>query len=233
LVLGAHRCSRRADIRDRAAGHAPRGALGGEVDEIASVSTVSIASALASGSRSSAPPAGVSSPSWKRVQALYAAFDGQPLWVEDHVIGAKVRTLLETVAASGTEGLDPTRYGLDAVADALTAAKDIPRENAATLAQADLLLSAAYVSYATDLLVGHVDHVAVSQNWHIGAESVNTDSTLATALRDAPWRMRCGRSRRATARTMRCGGCWVAFAASRVRGGWPMVRKDGRSWRAT
>jgi len=56
IGVGAHRCSRRATFAIVRPVHAPAGARG-EVDEIASVSTVSIASALAERLKSSAPPA--------------------------------------------------------------------------------------------------------------------------------------------------------------------------------
>src|SRR5262245_21873403 len=73
--------------------HRSYGSIGGDVADVAGVSTPSIRSAIET-RLDSAAPAGVSPRAWKRVHVLYESFDGGPLWVQDHVIGKRVRTLM-------------------------------------------------------------------------------------------------------------------------------------------
>ena len=53
------------------------------------------------------------------------------------------------------------------------------------IANADIVLTAAYVAYASDMLVGQVDPGTVSQSWHIPARPAAVDSALAATLTDS------------------------------------------------
>jgi murein L,D-transpeptidase YcbB/YkuD len=56
---------------------------------------------------------------------------------------------------------------------------------AQTIANADMLLTAAYVGYASDMLIGQVDPQTVSQSWHIPARLSAVDSALVATLQDS------------------------------------------------
>ena len=75
------------------------------------------------------------------IAAFYAARGQQPLWVGR---GGE-RRLLETVAASWSDGFDPARYRVAEIAAALRAG------DPEALARADLLLTEAWVRYRQDL----------------------------------------------------------------------------------
>ena len=49
----------------------------------------------------------------------------------------------------------------------------------------DVLLTAAYVGYASDMLIGQIDPRTVSQAWHIPARMSAVDSALVHTLEDS------------------------------------------------
>jgi murein L,D-transpeptidase YcbB/YkuD len=75
------------------------------------------------------------------IAAFYAGRGGRALWT-DSVAG---RRLLAVLARAASDGFDPARYDVGAIAAALRAG------DPQSLARADLLLTEAYVGYASDL----------------------------------------------------------------------------------
>jgi murein L,D-transpeptidase YcbB/YkuD len=131
-------------------------------------------------------PAGVSETQWKRVRELYAAYDRLPLWLEEWGPRARARALVSELAKAPTHALRLSDYPLTALREALAAVRDTTSApSAERLAAADILLSAAYVTLAEDLLVGQLDPGKESQDWHIDPQ-VDVDSALAQRLRLEP-----------------------------------------------
>ena len=132
-------------------------------------------------------PNGVSEAQWKRVRELYDAYDRLPLWLEERGPRDRARALVSELTKAPTHALRLTDYPLVELREALAAVRDTTREpSAERLAAADILLSAAYVTLAEDLLVGQLDPETGSQDWHIDPRKVDVDSTLAQRLRLEP-----------------------------------------------
>jgi murein L,D-transpeptidase YcbB/YkuD len=132
-------------------------------------------------------PDGVSDAQWKRVRELYDAYDRLPLWLEEWGPRDRARALVSELAKVPTHALRLTDYPLTELQEALAAVRDTTiAPSAERLVAADILLSAAYVTLAEDLLVGQLDPETGSQDWHIDPRKVDVDSALAQRLRLEP-----------------------------------------------
>jgi L,D-transpeptidase YcbB len=132
-------------------------------------------------------PRGVSAAQWKRVRDLYDAYDRLPLWLEERGPRDRARALVGELAKAPTHALSLADYPLDELRAALAAVRDTgSAPSAERLAAADILLSAAYVTLAEDLLTGQMDPRTGSQDWHIDPHKVDVDSALAQRLRLEP-----------------------------------------------
>ena len=78
---------------------------------------------------------------------FYRARGGRPLWLAPQAEGA-IQLLLGLLNGASTDGLDPNRYDIARVSDALRAAQ---RGDRRSVNRAEMLLSQAYVAYARDL----------------------------------------------------------------------------------
>ena len=129
-------------------------------------------------------PGGVRPDRWTRVQRLYEGAGGAPLWLgEDGPDAARADALLRALADARDDALRVDAYPVDALVSALGAVRAARRPTADQLAAADVLLTAAYVSLATDLLAGQVDPKGLSQGWHIRRDAEPVDSVVAEGLR--------------------------------------------------
>jgi murein L,D-transpeptidase YcbB/YkuD len=91
------------------------------------------------------------------------------------------------------------------------------------LAAADVLLSAAYVALAEDLLIGQVDPRRVSQGWHIDPQKVDVDSALAQRLRFEPLDRAIAQLRPADEDYDALRSQLFRFQEIVAQGGWPVV----------
>ena len=129
-------------------------------------------------------PGGVRPDRWARVQRLYAGAGGAPLWLrEDGPDAERADALLRALADARDDALRVDAYPVDALVAALDAVRAARRPSADQLAAADVLLTAAYVSLASDLLAGQVDPKGLSQGWHIHRDADPIDSVVAEGLR--------------------------------------------------
>src|SRR5205823_13012686 len=97
-------------------------------------------------------PAPLSADQWTHVKRLYATFKQTLLWLDDQgVHQARVKALLLAIAAGDSDALRLDRYPLAELSQAL-AAVDGKRPAAQELADADVLLSSAFVAFGEDLL---------------------------------------------------------------------------------
>ena len=109
------------------------------------------APAPASASRSGSAPAATTPAARVKVEPAIAAFYKQngfrPLWVSRSGLSEGGEALLELLASSASDGLDPAAYRLGRLREAAAAAGRDP----AQAARAELMLSQAFLRYARDL----------------------------------------------------------------------------------
>src|SRR5688572_12403063 len=91
-----------------------------------------------------APPAATSFAAGSEIADFYRARGGRPLWLAPQS-GSAAQLMLGLLNSASTDGLDPQRYEVTKLADALRAAQ---RGDRHSVARAEMLLSQAFVSYA-------------------------------------------------------------------------------------
>jgi murein L,D-transpeptidase YcbB/YkuD len=119
---------------------------------------------------------------WKRVRAVYAVFENSPLWLEEGGVKDRADALLEALRTAPDHGLDTAAYPVSEIAALVNANRLTDTASAGTLADADVLLTSAYVAYAADMLVGQVDPHTVSQAWNIPAMPKELDSAVVLGI---------------------------------------------------
>src|SRR5690242_16389907 len=122
-------------------------------------------------------PTPLESAAWKRTADLYGKYANSPLWLDEHgVRGARTAALLEAIAAADSDALVLSSYPLGALGRALAVARGKEQPTADALADADVLLTAAYAALGGDYLTGQVDPRSMSQDWHIQPRESEVDS---------------------------------------------------------
>ena len=127
-------------------------------------------------------PEWITAERWKRVGALYGAFANAPLWLQEGGVKDRATALLEVIRLAPEHALDTTGYPMSAIQRVVDARRLTDTASAATLADADVLLTAAYVAYASDMLVGQVNPKSVSQAWYIPADTKELDSAIVRGI---------------------------------------------------
>src|SRR3569833_1062130 len=94
----------------------------------------------------------------------------------------RVPALLTTLAGADSDAIDLTAYPLTELNRALDAVGDKP--NAQQLADADVMLSAAFTTYGEDMLTGQLDPKNLAQAWHINPMEEKVDSALSLTIRE-------------------------------------------------
>jgi len=129
------------------------------------------------------PAAPVTDDQWKHVKKLYASFGNQLLWLDDKgVHQPRVSTLLNTIASADSDAIDLDRFPLADLDRSLKGLGDKP--TAEQLADADAMLSTAFVAYGETMLTGQVDPAQLGQAWHINRQDEKVDSALVLSLRE-------------------------------------------------
>ena len=83
----------------------------------------------------------------REIRTFYRRTGHRPLWIRGGEIGPEADMLLRLIATADADGLDPDRYRLRTLEDALDRARDgTPR----SLARAEMMLSRSFVDYARD-----------------------------------------------------------------------------------
>src|SRR5215217_4830545 len=132
-------------------------------------------------------PGTVGDEAWQHTKRLYTRFQQSPLWFEKGGLDKdRVEALTNALLNATTDGLRVDDYPLSEVAQAVYAVRSSKQPTAEQLADADVLLTAAYVSLGEDLLVGQVNPKSVGQAWHIDARDENVDSALVRTLVKQP-----------------------------------------------
>ncbi|MEO7521933.1 MAG: L,D-transpeptidase family protein [Gemmatimonas sp.] len=160
-----------------------------------------------------------------RTRSLYQGAGQRLLWLSGTGEGARADALVDALLQAPAQALRVDGYGLETLAAALVRART--EQSAAALADADVRLTAAFVAYGTDLLIGQVDPGTITKAWHIDPQQIDVGAVLASALdaTDLPAALLALRPQDAS---------YAALTASLAeyrgivdRGGWPAVPDAG------
>jgi murein L,D-transpeptidase YcbB/YkuD len=129
-------------------------------------------------------PAPLDSDEWKHVKSLYGTFGQSLLWLDDKgVHQPRVAALLTALANADSDAFRLDRFPLSDLSRALGAVQ-ADKPTAEQLADADVLLSAAYTALGEQLLTGQEKPSSFGQAWHINPLEERVDSALALTLRE-------------------------------------------------
>ena len=157
----------------------------GPAEKVLNVNMADLQPAIASRIGKADRPAWVTPDRWSKVRAIYATFNNAPLWLEEGGAKDRAKALVEALRSAPEHALDTTAYPISAIERIASAKRLTDTASAASIADADVLLTSAYVAYAADMLSGQVDPTTVSQAWHIGTNKTELDSALVRSLQDS------------------------------------------------
>jgi murein L,D-transpeptidase YcbB/YkuD len=173
------------------------------------------------------PPVPLTKDQWTHVVRLYGTFNQSLLWLNDQgVHQPRVKALLLALAAGDSDALRLDRYPLAELSQAL-ASVDAKRPAAQQLADADVLLSSAFVALGEDLLTGQAKPSSFAQAWHINPLEERVDSALVLTLREDDF---AGGLARMRPEDPGYDSLRVQLARYReivANGGWPQVPEGG------
>jgi murein L,D-transpeptidase YcbB/YkuD len=152
---------------------------------VLNVEKTSLTPAIAARIAEAQRPAWVTPDRWRRVSALYTSYDNSPLWLEEGGVKERTTALLDAIRHAPEHALDTSAYPVAALEQAVNTTRITDTASAQTIADADVLLTSAYVAYASDMLIGQVSPSKVSQNWHTGSGIAERDSAVTHALEEA------------------------------------------------
>ena len=133
---------------------------------------------------SAAPPTPVTADQWKHTKKLYATFNQSLLWLDNKgVHQPRVSALLNTIASADSDAIRIDGFPLADLNHALNAV-DGKHPTAEQLANADVLLSAAFTAYGETMLTGQAKPSELGQAWHINPLEERVDSALSLTLRE-------------------------------------------------
>ena len=175
LVLTALGCNRRTDRARYVPGTATR---------VLKVEMADLKPAIGQRIEKGERPHWVTADRWKRVGSLYQRFDNAPLWLEEEGVRDRATALIAAIQAAPEHALDTASYPLSALQSIVDAKRLTDTASAGTLADADVLLTAAYVAYAADMLTGQVNPSTISQAWHIPTVTRELDSAIVRGIEE-------------------------------------------------
>jgi murein L,D-transpeptidase YcbB/YkuD len=154
-----------------------------QVQTVAGVPAAAIDTAISQ--RLAAPrPKEVPANRWEHVQRLYKAYDGKALWMESEGPNrARTTALLQAVASADSDALRLDAYPLTELVQTIGEVRQSKTPSAQQLANADVLLTTAYIALSEDLLSGQTNPKTLAQDWHIDAGREQLDSAVALSLR--------------------------------------------------
>jgi murein L,D-transpeptidase YcbB/YkuD len=156
----------------------------GAAQSVLGVPIGAVRNAVAARLDSAARPTWVRPDRWKRVRAVYAVWGNAPLWIEPAGLKERATALLTALEEAPGHALRTDGYPLDSIRTVVNAEELERNPTAERLADIDVLLTAAYVGYGTDMLMGQVDPKTISQEWHIPAPLAEVDSALIRTLQN-------------------------------------------------
>ncbi len=193
------------------------------VGQVAGVSAEMVQTAIAARVDSEPAPSWVTPDRWKKVQALYAHYSDAPVWIESGGLKDRATALLAALDSAPSHALKTDRYPIDSIHKVVDAKKIDSGATARDIANADVLLTAAYVGYASDMLVGQVDPRTVSQSWYIPARPAAVDSALVNTLEDSSMSVGLEQMAPQDSEYAVLRRDYARYQEIAARGGWPEV----------
>jgi murein L,D-transpeptidase YcbB/YkuD len=188
LLLGAAACggqepvpSRLARRLESVAGAAPRDLTRDEVEE-ALARQLRIAPVPVGGTKNSTNPI---FPTRETLAEFYSKSGHRLAWCDDSGgILPSATTLLDALRRAPEHGLDPEDYALSRLDLLREQIGKAPLDDAAIarLADFDLLMTAAFFRYASDLSTGRVHPDEIRNDWHVSTPELEPLTTLDQAL---------------------------------------------------
>src|SRR5688500_9764301 len=154
----------------------------GQAKEVLGVPMGAIRNSIAARVDSGTAPTWVTEAQWKRVQKLYVNWKHAPLWLEPDGVRDRATALLKALEEAPKHALVTDQYPIDSIRSVVNDENLEKTDSPAALAEADVVLTAAYVAYASDLLAGQIDPKTVGQSWHIPPRKNEVDSALVRTL---------------------------------------------------
>ncbi len=152
------------------------------VTRVLTVPLATLQPAIAARTGSEDRPKWVTPDRWLRVRAVYSIFENSPLWLEEGGVKDRADAVLEAIRTAPEHALDTSAYPVSEIAALVNAKRLTDTASAGTLADADVLLTSAFVAYAADMLIGQVDPKTVSQAWNIPAQPRELDSAIVRGI---------------------------------------------------
>lgn len=132
-------------------------------------------------------PDSVSGEAWEHTKRLYKRFEQSPLWLERGGLDKdRVEALTNAVLSATDDAVRIDDYPVAQMTRSIATVRETKQPTAEQLADADVLLTAAYASLGEDLLVGRVNPKSIGQSWHIERHDENVDSALVRTLTKTP-----------------------------------------------
>ena len=168
---------------------------------------------------------------WRHAQRLYGAYGNLPLWFKAEGLNEKrVTALVRALIDATTDGLRLDEYSVDEIARSVATVRQAKRLTAEEIAAIDVLLSAAYIALASDLLSGQYDPRRLNQAWHVHLQQERLDSAVARSLRDEHLDSALARMRPRDGGYAALQGKLLELRTIVARGGWAVV-PDGDALR--
>ncbi len=211
---------------NRAAGEVSRNWMPVQQQQYMGVNAAEVQAAIKS-RLAGAPPQPVSADEWKHVKSLYTRFNQTLLWLDDKgVHQPRVSALLNAIANADSDAMRLDAFPLQDLAQSLRAVDKHP--TAEQLANADVLLSSAYVTYGENMLTGELDPSKFNQSWHISRREERIDSALTLTLRTDDFSAGLGRMRPQDPMYDSLRAEYAKYRELVSRGGWQPV-PDGKA----
>src|SRR5688572_13965473 len=169
------------------------------------------------------PPARIDDHKWGHAKRLYKMYGDNPLWLaEDGLHTGRAFALTNALLNTESDGMRMDNYPIGELATAIAAIRG-QKPTAEQLANADVLLTSAFVALGVDYLGGQVKPKSVSQNWHIDAHDENEDSALVRSIRNPALDKALATMRPADEDYVSLMKELTRYRAIVAKGGWPTV----------
>jgi murein L,D-transpeptidase YcbB/YkuD len=154
----------------------------GSARSVLGIQMNAVKAAIATRLDSGKAPSWVKADRWARAKGLYRVYGNAPLWLEPDGVRDRAGALLKALEEAPEHALNTDAYPLDSIRQMVNADELAKKATPQALADADVLLTAAYVAYASDMLMGQIDPKTISQAWHIPTRVSEVDSALVRTL---------------------------------------------------
>jgi L,D-transpeptidase YcbB len=196
------------------------------VERVLNVPAADLRAAIATRIGSEDRPAWVTPSRWQRVRGTYQRFGNGPLWLEAGGVQARANALLDAIRAAPEHALDTTAYPVSEMERAIDAKRLTDTATAGTIADADVLLTSAYVAYAADMIAGQVDPKTVSQAWFIPAVPRELDSAIVRGIEGADMKASLAAMAPHDPDYQALKEAYARYRRIAASGGWPAVTSD-------